>query len=212
MHPRSWPYQPHIAHINMNIILFCTNVTFHFTLLSTKKISLCALCFLHLRAASLTHKNPQGDNNLGKNTEKTIQNQYYYYVIPVIKLYTTNTVCNNCTTLATSFSTEPILIFLKSLMGICPIQWRKVFLGIGCIDKKPYKLILAWYQNCCFYISQNKTASTYKLMLVQYKKKYWYCTKLTSKGSRLLYWHFSTNMMLLHYFVKPTLLLNWLFY
>ena len=43
-------------------------------------------------------------------------------------------------------------------------------------------------------------------------KKYWYCTKLTSKGSRLLYWHFSTNMMLLHYFVKPTLLLNWLFY
>ena len=45
------------------------------------------------------------------------------------------------------------------------------------------------------------------------KKKYWYCTKLTSnKGSTLLYWHFCTNMMLLHYFVKPTLLLNWLFY
>ena len=42
-----------------NIILFCTNVTFHFTLLSTKKISLCTLYFLHLRAVSLTHKNPQ---------------------------------------------------------------------------------------------------------------------------------------------------------
>ena len=36
--------------------------------------------------------------------------------------------------------------------------------------KKPYKLILVWHQNCCFYICQNKTASTYKLMLVQYKK------------------------------------------
>ena len=36
LHPCSWPYQPHIGHINMNIILCCTNVTFHFTLPSTK--------------------------------------------------------------------------------------------------------------------------------------------------------------------------------
>ena len=46
----------------------------------------------------------------------------------------------------------------------------KFFLGVGCIDKKPYKLILVWYQNCCFYICPNITASTYMLMLVQYKK------------------------------------------
>ena len=43
------------------------------------------------------------------------------------KLLRTNTLCNNFSTLATSFSMEPIFIN-KLLMGICPIQWRKVFL------------------------------------------------------------------------------------
>ena len=37
-----------IAHINMNIILFCTNVTFHFTLFGTKKISLFVLCIFYI--------------------------------------------------------------------------------------------------------------------------------------------------------------------
>ena len=97
-------------------------------------------------------------------------------------------------------------------MGICPIQWRKVF---------------PWYWLHWQETIQIDTGMASKLLLLHLskyncfniqadvgtvQKKYWYCTKLTSKGSRLLYWHFSTNMILLHYFVKPTVLLNWLFY
>ena len=56
-------------------------------------------------------------------------------------------------------------------MGICPIQWRKVFPWYWLHWQETIQIDTGiWYQNCCFYISQNKTASTYKLMLVQYKK------------------------------------------
>ena len=61
------------------------------------------------------------------------------------------------------------------------------------------KIILLQHTSWCCYNGL--------LILVQDKKVLVLYKIDSGNGSTLLYWHFSTKMMLLHYFVKPTLLL-----